>query len=236
LIVIEDLYYNYGRKNKKKLNGNVHSELSIRNILIENGERVALVGLNGSGKSTLIKTLIGILKPNQGKLYVNGMIPYSNRVKLVKDIGVIWGNRSTLWSDLTPVENLDILRKIYKSDKKKYNEIVKECVTNLGCDSFMNRQIRRLSLGQRMKIEFIASIAHNPKILIYDEPFLGLDFLSKRDILMHIDKYLNTYNSTLLLTAHDIDDISYLCKKVALLNKGSLVAYETIETLIDFSH
>lgn len=233
MIKVRDLSYSY-RVNllnylfKKPCN----IDFYIDNLEILEGERVALIGFNGSGKSTFLKLLIGILKPYSGELSVNKMSPFNQRQKHVKNIGVVWGNRSTLWWDLTPMENFRILKDIYIIDKNKFEENIKLFSKSFDCEDILNKQIRKLSLGQRMKIEIIAALLHSPKLLIFDEPFLGLDFMSKEKICLELDQYLDNNNGTLILTSHDLNDLSVLCNDMILLNDGELVIKGKTDNLI----
>lgn len=207
----------------------------IDELEILEGERVALIGFNGSGKSTFLKLLIGILKPYGGELSVSGILPYNQRQKHVKNIGVVWGNRSTLWWDLTAMENFRALKDIYKIDKNKFKYNIKFFTTSFDCEDILNKQIRKLSLGQRMKIEIIAALLHSPKLLIFDEPFLGLDFMSKEKIYLGLSQYLDNSNGTLILTSHDLNDLSILCNEMILLNNGELIIKDNTDKLIKYN-
>lgn len=233
MIKINKLSYIYKRKLFHKIKENSQElDIYIEKLEIKKGERVALVGTNGSGKSTLIKMLIGILKPYDGELLINQKIPYKDRISHVNNLGVVWGNRSTLWWDLTAIENFELLKSIYKIEKEKFNSNIKLFANMFECEGILDRQIRKLSLGQRMKIEIISALLHSPKILVFDEPFLGLDFISKEKILIAINQYLDTNNATLVLTSHDLNDISTLCKEMILLDKGRLIIKDNTEKLI----
>lgn len=233
MIKINELSYIYNRKPFRKVKDKSQAlDIYIERLEIKEGERVALVGFNGSGKSTLIKMLIGILKPYKGELLIDQKVPYKDRIHHVDNLGVVWGNRSTLWWDLTAIENFELLKSIYKIEGEKYNSNIKLFAKMFECEDILDRQIRKLSLGQRMKIEIISALLHSPKILIFDEPFLGLDFISKEKILVGIDQYLDTNNATLILTSHDLNDISTLCKEMILLDKGRLIIKDETEKLI----
>lgn len=233
MIKINKLSYIYKRKLFHKVSENSNElDVYIEKLEIKKGERVAFVGLNGSGKSTLIKMLIGILKPYNGGLLINERSPHKDRINHVNNLGVVWGNRSTLWWDLTAMENFELLKSIYKIDKEKFDLNIKLFIESFECEDILNRQIRKLSLGQRMKIEIIAALLHSPEILIFDEPFLGLDFISKERILIGIGQYLDINNATLILTSHDLNDISTLCKEMILLDKGRLIIKDNTEKLI----
>ncbi|GIX42666.1 MAG: hypothetical protein KatS3mg129_2399 [Leptospiraceae bacterium] len=189
---------------------------------IQKGEIVGYLGPNGAGKSTTIKMLTGILMPTSGKILVNGLEPFTKRKIVTKNIGVVFGQRTQLWWDLPLYETFDLLRIIYKIDKDTFKNRLEEYINILGLDSFMDQQVRKLSLGQRMRADLAASLIHNPDILFLDEPTIGLDILTK-DIVRKTIKYLNQKKKiTVILTTHDIEDIEYLADRLILIDKGKI--------------
>ena len=158
---------------------------------IREGEIVGYIGPNGAGKSTTIKMLSGILKPDSGKMIINGMDPVNDRIKYVKEIGVVFGQKSQLWWDIPAIESFDLLRDIYKLSNDEYVKTRDELIKLLELEEIVKMPVRQLSLGQRMKCELVASLLHNPKILFLDEPTIGLDAISKvivRDFIKKINK------------------------------------------------
>lgn len=192
---------------------------------VDKGEIVGYIGANGAGKSTTIKMMCGILTPNFGHVLVDGYLPYDNkqRKKVLKEIGVVFGQRTQLWWDLPLIESLQILKEIYDVSKEDY-EIRFEFLKNvLELDDFLNQPVRTLSLGQRMRADLAASLIHNPKILFLDEPTIGLDVLVKDRIIKAIKEINEQYQTTIILTTHNMDDITDLCNRVIILDEGSIL-------------
>lgn len=190
---------------------------------IGDGEVVGFIGPNGAGKSTTIKMLTGIIVPTSGSIEVDGITPYRNRKSYVKNIGVVFGQRSQLWWDLPVNDSFLLLKKIYKISDKDYKENLSLFSELLDFKNIINRPVRQLSLGQRMRCEIAASFLHNPKIVYLDEPTIGLDIISK-DGVRKIIKYLNKEKKcTIMLTTHDVSDIEDLCERIITINKGQLV-------------
>jgi len=189
---------------------------------IQKGEIVGYLGPNGAGKSTTIKMLTGILMPTSGRILVNGIEPFSNRKVVTKNIGVVFGQRTQLWWDLPLYESFDLLRIIYKIDSKEFKKRLEEYIELLGLESFLNQQVRKLSLGQRMRADLAASLIHHPNILFLDEPTIGLDILTK-DVVRKTIKHLNQQKKiTVILTTHDLEDIEYLVHRLILIDKGKI--------------
>ena len=187
---------------------------------IGEGEIVGYIGPNGAGKSTTIKMLSGILKPDSGKITINGMNPISDRVNYVKEIGVVFGQKSQLWWDIPAVESFNLLRDIYKIPNDEYVRTRDELVKLLKLDEIINMPVRQLSLGQRMKCELVASLLHNPKILFLDEPTIGLDAISKVAVRDFIKKINKEKRVTVILTTHDMADIESLADRVIVIGSG----------------
>ncbi|WP_307354970.1 ATP-binding cassette domain-containing protein [Hathewaya limosa] len=189
---------------------------------IKEGEIVGLVGPNGAGKSTAIKLICGILNPSNGEVRVLSKDPFKNRKKLCYELGVMFGQRSSLWYNLPVIESLYLMKDIYNISTEDFNYRLEKYAHSLDVTSLINKPVRKLSFGQRIKCELLAVILHNPKLIILDEPTIGLDVLSKqslRNILYDISK---ENNSTILITSHDLHDIEKLCSRIVFINKGEL--------------
>ena len=187
---------------------------------IDEGEMVGYIGPNGAGKSSTIKVLSGILTPDSGSCRINGRIPWKDRTAHVKDIGVVFGQRSQLWWDVPVIDSFELLRDIYKIPDKLYQNNLDELVNLLSIEQIVRTPTRQLSLGQRMRCEIAASLLHSPKILFLDEPTIGLDAVSKiavRDFILELNR---NHNTTVILTTHDMQDIEYLTKRIILIGKG----------------
>lgn len=190
---------------------------------IKQGEMVGYIGENGAGKSTTIKMLTGILTPTSGKIIVNGMHPHKEREKFVRTIGVVFGQRSQLWWDIAVQESFRLLKKVYGVSDEDYHAHMKDIIETLEIEPLLDKPVRKLSLGQRMRCELAAALIHNPPLLFLDEPTIGLDVLVKlkiRDFLKEINR---RYNTTILLTTHDMTDIEALCERVIMLDEGKIV-------------
>ncbi len=200
---------------------------------IEKGEIVGYIGPNGAGKSTTIKLLSGILLPDKGICTIDGMIPWKERENYVRNIGVVFGQRSQLWWDIPAEDTFDLLRDIYKLDNSEYLKTKEELVRLLDIEEVIQIPVRQLSLGQRMRCEIAASLLHKPSILFLDEPTIGLDAVSKeivRDFIKKINKELKT---TVILTTHDMSDIEALAKRIILIGKGQILFDGNLKKLKD---
>lgn len=198
---------------------------------IEEGELVGYIGPNGSGKSTTIKLLSGILEPTQGSVKVAGCIPSKQRIQNAQNIGVVFGQRTQLWWDLPVQETFDLLQRIYDIPKTQYRQNVEEFVELLDLKEILNKPVRQLSLGQRMRAEFAAALLHNPKVLFLDEPTIGLDVTAKHHIWEFIQKINSLHHVTILLTSHDMQDIETLAKRLIVINHGEMIFDGTLEAL-----
>lgn len=190
---------------------------------IEEGEMVGYIGPNGAGKSTTIKMLTGILVPSSGEIKVNGLVPYEDRQKNAKNIGVVFGQRTQLWWDLPTIESFELLKEIYQVPAKRYKENMDTFIEILGLDEFMNTPVRQLSLGQRMRADIAASLLHDPPILFLDEPTIGLDVVAKEKMRTFIQEINKLRKVTVILTTHDMEDIEKLCKRMVLIDHGQKV-------------
>lgn len=192
------------------------------NFKIEKGEFIGLIGPNGAGKSTIIKILTGILTPTNGKVIVNGIEPYVKRKENAKNIGVVFGQRSQLWWDLPVKDSFDLLKAIYKIDDNDYNKRLNEFKKILGIQKYIHQPVRKLSLGERMRCDLVASLIHNPDIVYLDEPTIGLDVESKHRIRAFLKKK-NKEGTTIILTTHDMGDVEELCPRLIIIDKGKLI-------------
>lgn len=199
---------------------------------INEGEMVGYIGPNGAGKSTTIKIMCGILTPDSGECKINGLIPYKQRKEYVKDIGVVFGNRSALWWDVPVEDSFELLKEIYSIPEEKYIKQRDMLTEMLNIKEIIKTPTRQLSLGQRMRCEIAAAFLHNPKIVFLDEPTIGLDSTSKiavRDFIKKINKEKNT---TIILTTHDTGDIEALTKRIILIGKGQLLLDGSLNSLM----
>ena len=187
---------------------------------IEKGEIVGYIGPNGAGKSTTIKMLTGILKPDSGEINVDGFNPFNDRVKYVKNIGVVFGQKSQLWWDIPVEDSFLLLKDIYKIKDKEYEKNKKELIELLNLKDFLKTPVRQLSLGQRMRCEIAASLLHNPKILFLDEPTIGLDAISKMQVRKFIKEINKKKKVTIILTSHDMNDIEALTNRIIVIGHG----------------
>ncbi len=190
---------------------------------IDEGEIVGYIGPNGAGKSTTIKILSGILVPDSGECIINNMTPWKERVKYVKNIGVVFGQRSQLWWDIPAEDTFDLLKDIYEIPEEEFQATKEDLIKRLNLQDIINIPVRQLSLGQRMRCEIAASLLHNPKILFLDEPTIGLDAVSKQVVRDFIKKLNKEKNTTVILTSHDMADITSLAKRIILIGKGKVL-------------
>lgn len=198
---------------------------------IKDGEMVGYIGPNGAGKSSTIKILSGILTPDSGTCVINGRVPWKDRKEHVKDIGVVFGQRSQLWWDVPVIDSFELLRDIYEIPQKQYKDTLDELVELLSLRDIIRTPARQLSLGQRMRCEIAASLLHRPKILFLDEPTIGLDAVSKLAVRDFIRKQNQTHGTTVLLTTHDMQDIEALADRVMLIGKGQLLSDGPLDRL-----
>lgn len=187
---------------------------------INEGEMVGYVGPNGAGKSTTIKMLTGILVPTSGYIKVNGLVPFQERQKNARQIGVVFGQRTQLWWDLPTIESFELLKQVYQISDRQYKKNLSKFKEILGLEEFFHTPVRQLSLGQRMRADIAASLLHDPLILFLDEPTIGLDVVAKERIRNFIQEINRDRGVTVILTTHDMSDIERLCKRIVLIDKG----------------
>ena len=198
---------------------------------VEEGEALAFIGPNGAGKSTTIKMLTGILYPTSGEIKVLGLNPSKERIKLSYQIGSVFGQKEQLWVHLTAMENFKFFGSIYDIKKADLEKRIEELATIFEIKEFMNQPVKSLSLGQRMKCEMVASLLHNPKMLFFDEPTIGLDPIAKETLRKLIKKINKELKTTIFFTSHDVGDIEEVCKRVIIINDGKIVLDDSMKNL-----
>jgi ABC-2 type transport system ATP-binding protein len=209
-----------GRFRRERVVVDAVKDISFR---VERGELLGYLGPNGAGKSTTIKMLTGILVPSGGSVSVAGLDPSRRRIELAKRIGAMFGQRIQLWWDLPLIDSFELLRYIYKVPADRYRQSLARFREVLDLDSFLHTPVRQLSLGQRIRGELTASMLHEPELLFLDEPTIGLDVVAKqrvRDFLVELNRERGV---TVLLTTHDLGDIERLCKRLLVIDHGSLI-------------
>lgn len=190
------------------------------NFEIPKGEIFGFIGANGAGKSTTIKMLTGILTPTSGTCLINGKNPQKNRTAYVKDIGVVFGQRTQLWWDLALQETYSVLKEIYDISDSEFHKRMAFLNEVLDLNAFIKDPVRTLSLGQRIRADIAASLLHNPKVLFLDEPTIGLDVAVKDNIRKAIKQINQEEQTTILLTTHDLNDIELLCDRIFMIDRG----------------
>src|SRR5574344_1821665 len=190
---------------------------------IDQGEIVGYIGANGAGKSTTVKMMCGILHPTSGSVTIDNKDILKYRKQINKEIGVVFGQKTQLWWDIPLIETFKILKSIYEISDEDYNERFKFLCDLLDLNDFLDQNVRSLSLGQRMRADFAASLIHNPKILYLDEPTIGLDVLVKDKIRKAIKSLNKRYHTTIILTTHDMKDIEEICSRIIIIDKGEIL-------------
>lgn len=193
------------------------------NFNIEEGELVGYIGENGAGKSTTIKMLTGLLTPTSGNVVVNGIIPSKKRIENNKNIGAVFGQKTQLWWDLPVIESFRLIKKMYKIPENEYRKNLKKFAEILDLNDLLEKQVKNLSLGQKMRCEIAATFLHNPKIVYLDEPTIGLDVFVKEKIRKFIKEVNKEKKTTVILTTHDLNDIEDVCDRIILLDKGQII-------------
>lgn len=199
---------------------------------VKRGESVGIIGKNGAGKSTLVKILTGILVPDSGYVSVMGRNPFRERIKNNMYIGVVFGQRTQLRWDLSPISSFLLLKKMYRVPDDIYESQIEYFSKEFTVGSVLNNPVRTLSLGEKMKCEIIAALLHRPKILFLDEPTIGLDILSKEVILNFLKKINEEQKITILLTTHDLNDIAKVCRRSVVLNEGVILVDKDVSEIV----
>jgi ABC-2 type transport system ATP-binding protein len=198
---------------------------------VKKGEAVAFLGPNGAGKTTTTKMMTGLIYPSGGEMHVLGFTPFEREKNFLKRIGLVMGNKSGLNWDLTANQSFWLFQNIYEISDRTFKERVTYMTELLRVEKLLDVQVRRLSLGERMKLELIGSLLHNPEILFLDEPTIGLDIISKKNIRLFLKEIQKQYDTTLILTSHDMDDVERVCERVIMINKGKIVYDDSLHHL-----
>ena len=219
---------------KSFFNRNYEEFFALRdiNLNIQEGEIIGILGENGAGKTTLIKLMIGLLYPSSVKITVNKFVPWEKNHNYLKQVSIVMGQKNQLWWDIPASESFLLNKHIYNLDNQQYDETLNELVEYLDVKDKVNIQVRRLSLGERMKMEIIAALLHKPKIILLDEPTLGLDVISQSKIREFVKHYNAKYKTTFVITSHYTKDIEEMCERVFVLNKGEQIYDGNFNTLI----
>lgn len=203
------------------------------NFTIRSGEIVGFIGPNGAGKSTTIKMMSGILTPGSGEILINGRDIHKYRKEVVRDIGVVFGQRSQLDWDLRLGESFELLRHIYRIDKQQYEETLDIMDGILEIRPLLNKPVRQMSLGQRVRGDLVAAMLHSPSVLFLDEPTIGLDVGAKYALRKFVREVNAERKTTVILTTHDLGDIEQLCDRIIIINNGELVEDGNLEEIVD---
>src|SRR3990167_5001527 len=213
---------------KKKV---IHALKDI-SLSVGKGELVGFIGPNGAGKTTTLKILSGLLFPTAGVTQVLGFDPWERRTDFLKKISLVMGQKNQLWWDLPAIDTFELNRAIYEIPTRVYKESLDELVTLLDIGKLLNIQVRRLSLGQRMRMELTAALLHKPKVLFLDEPTIGLDIIGQQKMRDFIYEYNQKYGATIILTSHNMDDLSNLARRVIVIDACQLLFDGALEELI----
>lgn len=203
------------------------------NFEIKEGELVGFLGPNGAGKTTTLKMLSGILYPTGGEAKVLGHTPWKREKKFQKQFALVMGQKNQLWWDLPAMESFILNKEIYEVPDRKFKKTLDELVELLDIKDILDVQVRKLSLGQRMKCELVAALLHSPKVLFLDEPTIGLDVISQNNIREFLKKYNKKKKTTIILTSHYMEDVEALCDRVIIINHGELIYDGQLEELVD---
>lgn len=209
----------------------VKNALSDVSFTVAPGEIIGLLGGNGAGKTTLVKILSGIVHPSQGECRVHGYIPWKGETGFKKIISLVMGQKSQLWWDLPAEDCFLLLKDIYNIPTPEYKYTLSYLAETLKVQSKLNFQVRRLSLGERMKMELIASLLHSPKVLFLDEPTIGLDLTTQKTVRRFLLEYLATHSPSIILTSHYLEDIKALCKNAVILKDGKRIYWGDLQSL-----
>lgn len=214
---------------------NYKTALAPTTLNIEEGQIVGLVGANGAGKTTLLKILSGLITPSTGTAQVLGYTPWERKHEYLRQISILLGQKNQLWWDISPMDSYALLARIYDLDLQAARKKVAELAQLLQCSHVLNTQLRRLSLGERMKMEIIGALLHEPKIMFLDEPTIGLDIVAQETIREFLNQYVQQRGPTVILTSHYMDDISKLANSLLLISKGHIVYQGTVQEFVNKS-
>ncbi|HEX8965434.1 MAG TPA: ABC transporter ATP-binding protein [Patescibacteria group bacterium] len=199
---------------------------------IEEGELIGFIGPNGAGKTTTLKCLSGLLYPTSGEVKVLGYTPFERKTKFLNNISLIMGQKNQLWWDLPAMDSFLLNKEMYQISEKQFNEVIEELSKLLEVKDFLLTPVKKLSLGQRMKMELIAALIHNPKVLFLDEPTIGLDVVMQKNLRDFIREYNRKYKATIILTSHYMGDVEELCKRVIVINHGKILFDGLLSNLV----
>lgn len=199
---------------------------------IEEGELVGFIGPNGAGKTTTLKCLSGLLYPTSGEVKVLGFTPHERKNQFLSQISLVMGQKNQLWWDLPPIDSFTFCKEIYGISDSEYKRVLDELTTLLEVKELLNVQVKKLSLGQRMKMELIAALIHSPKILFLDEPTIGLDVVMQKKIRDFIKEYNQKYKATIILTSHYMEDVKQLAKRVIIIDLGRILFDGRLDSII----
>ena len=200
---------------------------------IQPGELVGFIGPNGAGKTTTLKVLSGLLYPTNGFVQVLNYDPWERRTEFLKKISLVMGQKRQLWWDLPAIESLELYKEIYELPQHDYANNLEELVDLLEVRKILNVQVRKLSLGQRMRLELISALLHKPEILFLDEPTIGLDVVAQQKVRDFIYDYNRRNNSTILLTSHNMDDVVNLARRVIVIDQGKIIFDGVLDNLVE---
>jgi len=220
---VERLFTVRKKAGRFRRNASVVTAVQDLSFAVKAGEMVGYIGPNGAGKSTTIKMLTGILVPSAGELTVAGLTPSVERTQLARKIGVVFGQRTTLWWDLPLRDSFELLRRIYRVPDPRFRTNMKTFSDLLDLGPLLDTPVRQLSLGQRMRGDIAAALLHDPEVVYLDEPTIGLDVVSKSNLRGFLRETNRERGTTVLLTTHDLDDIEQLCSRVMVIDHGRLV-------------
>lgn len=205
------------------------------NLNIESGQIVGLVGSNGAGKTTLLKILAGLIYPTAGEVSVLGFKPFDRETEFLKQMSLLLGQKNQLWWDISARDSYALLGKIYDLDSEDVKIRVRQLSEMFDCAEVLDTQLRRLSLGERMKMEIIGALLHRPKVLFLDEPTIGLDIVAQNAIRVFLENYVKEYKPVVILTSHYMDDIAQLADQLLLISKGEIVYDGTVDHFMQSS-
>ena len=200
-------------------------KFALQNVSLEvhPGEILGLIGANGAGKTTLVKILSGIMHPSGGEVSVLGFKPWERSNQYRKQMSLIMGQKSQVWWDLPALDSFLLLKEIYQIDDATYKHNIEYLSETLGIKDHLKTQVRKLSLGERMKVELMAALLHNPKVIFLDEPTIGLDITSQKAVREFLKDYREKYNPIMILTSHYMEDIKELCSRINIIRKGEII-------------
>jgi ABC-2 type transport system ATP-binding protein len=210
--------------------------LNSTTLSLEQGKIIGLVGANGAGKTTLLKMLSGLVVPTSGEARVLGFKPWERDYDFLRQISILLGQKNQLWWDISPMDSYALLARIYDLEPNAARLKVHELAEVLNCTHVLNTQLRRLSLGERMKMEIIGSLLHDPRVLFLDEPTIGLDIVAQESIRNFLQKYVKEKQPTVILTSHYMDDIATLADKLLLISQGNIVYQGTVDEFVKNSN